>query len=41
MQNAWVLNQEILINPEIYHPCKESSYEIWVQLAYRFLRKLF
>ena len=22
MQNAWVLNQEILINPELYHPCK-------------------
>ena len=21
MQNAWVLNQEILINPELYHPC--------------------
>ena len=20
MQNAWVLNQEILINPELYHP---------------------
>ena len=22
MQNAWVLNQEILINPELYHPCQ-------------------
>ena len=22
MENAWVLNQEILINPELYHPCK-------------------
>ena len=22
MQNAWVLNQEILINPELYHPWK-------------------
>ena len=21
MQNAWGLNQEILINPELYHPC--------------------
>ena len=21
MQNAWVLNQEIPINPELYHPC--------------------
>ena len=21
MQNARVLNQEILINPELYHPC--------------------
>ena len=20
MQNAWVLNQEILINPELFHP---------------------
>ena len=24
MQNAWVLNQEILINPELYHPCNLS-----------------
>ena len=25
MQNAWVLNQEILINPELYHPCLEEK----------------
>ena len=23
MQNAWVLNQEIQINPELYHPWVE------------------
>ena len=29
MQNAWVLNQEILINPELYHPCpKRDAAEI-------------
>ena len=25
MQNAWVLNQEILINPELYHPLSENK----------------
>ena len=35
MQNAWVLNQKILINPELYRPCYvkpnkgNSSCYIW------------
>ena len=24
MQDAWVLNQEILINPELYHPSEPT-----------------
>ena len=27
MQNAWVLIQEILINPELYHPCILELYK--------------
>ena len=29
MQNAWVLNQEILINPELYHPWEISHLMGW------------
>ena len=29
MQNARVLNQEILINPELYHPCIEAFSSIF------------
>ena len=25
-QNAWVLNQEILIYPELYYPCNINAY---------------
>ena len=25
MQNAWVLNQEILIDPELYHPWRKQT----------------
>ena len=27
MQNAWVLTQEIPINPEFYHPCLDNDTE--------------
>ena len=41
MQNACVLNQEILINPELYHPCcLQRIMWPWSQIKYTLARKM-
>ena len=42
VQNAWVLNQEILIYPELYHPCNTlmKGYKLQKKILYFFLCRL-